>query len=82
MDNHKDSGDRRPRPVSLLNDLAAVGTVAATAEMPAELAAMLNPEKGVFIRANKNQFLTSPSSRCPARADSGAWSTGLRASPC
>ncbi len=71
MDNHKDSDDRRPRPLSLLNDLAAVGMVAATAEMPAELAAMLNPEKGVFIRAEQKPVLDITVEPVPGA--SGLW---------
>ncbi|MFN0071992.1 MAG: trypsin-like serine peptidase [Chloroflexota bacterium] len=57
MDDHVDTGDGKPRPVSLLDDLAAAVPVAATAEMPADLAAMLNPEKGVYIRAEHTPVL-------------------------
>ena len=66
-----DTGDGQPRPVSLLDDLAATVSVAPTAEMPADLAAMLNPEKGVFIRAKDRPVLDVAVE--PVPGTSGLW---------
>lgn len=57
MHDHVETRHDQLRPVSSLDDLAATVPVAATAEMPADLAAMLNPEKGVFIRAKNRPVL-------------------------
>ena len=71
MHDHVDTRDGQPRPVSLLDDLAATAPVAATAEMPADLAAMLNPEKGVFIRAKNKPVLDLAVEPVPGA--SGLW---------
>ena len=71
MDEHLDTRDGQPRPVSLLDNLAATGPVAATAEMPADLAGMLNPEKGVFIRAKNKPVLDLAVEPVPGA--SGLW---------
>jgi hypothetical protein len=61
----------QPRPVSLLDDLVASVSVAATAEIPDDLAAMLNPEKGVFIRATTKPVLDLAVEPVPGA--SGLW---------
>jgi len=71
LDEHLDTRDGQPRPVSLLDNLAATGPVAATAEMPADLAGMLNPEKGVFIRAKNKPVLDLAVEPVPGA--SGLW---------
>lgn len=61
----------KPRSVSLLDDLVASVSVAATAEMPDDLADMLNPEKGVFIRATSRPVLDLAVEPVPGA--SGLW---------
>ena len=71
MNDPLDTRDRPPRPVSLLDDLTATVQVAATAEMPADVAALLNPEKGVFIRAKNKPVLDLGVEPVPGA--SGVW---------
>ena len=66
-----ESGNSRPRRVSLLDELSETVSVAATKEMPADLAAMLNPDKGVFIRAKSKPVLDLDVE--PVAGASGLW---------
>lgn len=69
MDDQVDARGGQPRPVSVLEALATTAPVVATQEMPADLAAMVDPEKGAFIRAEDKPVLDLAVEPVPGSSD-------------